>query len=46
MRAAGLEDEPAVGRWLEKAEEDPLPKTRLVAEEWEPRRTSEAPRGC
>ncbi len=33
MKAAGLEDEPAIDRWLEKAEVDPLPEMRLVAKE-------------
>ncbi len=33
MRAAGLDDEPAIDRWLEKAEVDPLPEMRLVAKE-------------
>ena len=46
MRAAGLDDEPVVGRWLEKAEKDPFPEMRLVAKEWESRKTSKASRGA
>ena len=35
MEAAGFGDESVVRRWLEQAEEDPLPEVRFVTEGWE-----------
>ena len=37
MTDAGFGDEPAVAKWIEEAEDDPLPEVRFAIEEWRDR---------